>query len=231
MSNCLNKKPICHSDESYYAKDLCHKCYQKIYDAKYYKKNGRKIRVRVSKRHRYLYYTDKNYRKENLSRGKELRKDRRKFLNKLKNVRCVDCNIKYPPYVMEFDHIRGNKLFTISNYIGISIQRLKKEIKKCEIVCSNCHRIRTQNNRKKKRIKKSKQVTYIKKKKDCPCLDCNIKYPTCVMDFDHVRGKKSFQIGCRLSMSFLNIKKEIKKCDIVCSNCHRIRTWKRKLNK
>jgi hypothetical protein len=57
---------------------------------------------------------------------------------------CNDCNQKYPPYVMDFDHVDGkSKSFTISNGINLSEDRLMLEIKKCEIVCSNCHRIRT----------------------------------------------------------------------------------------
>lgn len=49
------------------------------------------------------------------------------------------------------------------------------------------------------------------------------------MDFDHVRGKKSFNIGGGKmgTPSFEAIEVEIAKCDLVCANCHRIRTEKR----
>jgi hypothetical protein len=47
---------------------------------------------------------------------------------------------------MDFDHIaeHGKKINTISRLINTgSIQKVKEEIEKCELVCANCHRIRT----------------------------------------------------------------------------------------
>jgi hypothetical protein len=58
---------------------------------------------------------------------------------------CLDCNNSYPYYVMDFDHLEGEiKLKTISQFkSGGQRKKLFEEIKKCELVCSNCHRIRT----------------------------------------------------------------------------------------
>jgi hypothetical protein len=52
------------------------------------------------------------------------------------------------------------------------------------------------------------------------------------MDFDH-RGEveKTGNIGSLVSQAYFTIerlKKEIDKCDLVCANCHRIRTYNRK---
>jgi hypothetical protein len=71
------------------------------------------------------------------------RKSRRELVAELKNVPCADCGVKYPPYVMDFDH-RGDKLFEISDAIGreVSLDRFLAEIAKCDVVCSNCHRER-----------------------------------------------------------------------------------------
>lgn len=64
------------------------------------------------------------------------------------------------------------------------------------------------------------------------CVDCGGKYPWYVLDFDHVRGKKVANIGQMLNyFSIDDILKEINKCDIVCSNCHRERTYMRRVNK
>ena len=61
-----------------------------------------------------------------------------------KSVPCADCEVSYPHYVMDFDHSRGEKLFTIATKPpGISEARLRAEIEKCDVVCANCHRIRT----------------------------------------------------------------------------------------
>jgi hypothetical protein len=58
--------------------------------------------------------------------------------------KCVDCGIK-DIRVLEFDHINGNKVNSIAQLIqdAVSINTLKQEIKKCEIRCCNCHRIKT----------------------------------------------------------------------------------------
>lgn len=63
-----------------------------------------------------------------------------------KDKPCADCGIKYPYYVMQFDH-RGDddKVYTISqfNRKGFSLKRLMAEIEKCDVVCANCHAERT----------------------------------------------------------------------------------------
>jgi hypothetical protein len=61
-----------------------------------------------------------------------------------------------------------------------------------------------------------------------PCADCGKSYPYYVMDFDH----RPSETKCReLNKSHLfGVRKaaaEIAKCDVVCANCHRIRTWQR----
>lgn len=67
------------------------------------------------------------------------------LLEYLSNKCCKDCGNK-DVRVLEFDHIEDNKEFCIGQKVGqVSIERLKKEIDKCEVVCANCHRIRTIN--------------------------------------------------------------------------------------
>jgi len=45
------------------------------------------------------------------------------------------------------------------------------------------------------------------------------------MDFDHVRGRKLFDIAQGKELSMASVRREIKKCDLVCANCHRIRSF------
>ncbi len=71
------------------------------------------------------------------------RRKLRDFIANFKNVPCKDCNLNYPPYVMDFDHLR-DKLFTISPRSQCDRKKLLDEIAKCEVVCANCHRMRTQ---------------------------------------------------------------------------------------
>ena len=68
---------------------------------------------------------------------------------------------------------------------------------------------------------------FIAQKKSVPCADCGHTFPPCVMDFDHREGTdKKFSIAEEMERaSMVRMGQEIAKCDVVCSNCHRIRTW------
>ena len=81
---------------------------------------------------------------------------------------------------------------------------------------------------------RARQAKYVARKyemmtqaKAKPCMDCGGLFPPCAMDFDHVRGNKLFTLGENHSRGISPIQEEIAKCDVVCSNCHRIRTWNR----
>ena len=69
----------------------------------------------------------------------------RAFIVEQKNVPCTDCGRRFPHYVMDFDHLE-DKQFTISQS-RTTIEKLRVEIAKCEVVCANCHRIRTHERR------------------------------------------------------------------------------------
>jgi hypothetical protein len=67
---------------------------------------------------------------------------------------------------------------------------------------------------------------YILSCKDAPCMDCGIKYHPAVMEFDH-RHNKSFHLSKPGRRSIATINEELSKCDLVCANCHRMRTVRR----
>jgi hypothetical protein len=61
--------------------------------------------------------------------------------------------------------------------------------------------------------------------KNQPCADCGGTFPLVCMDFDHRDpALKSFTIAQGLQRSHEALLAEIAKCDVVCSNCHRLRT-------
>jgi hypothetical protein len=66
-------------------------------------------------------------------------------INALKSKPCTDCGGIFPPYVMDFDHIGDDKVNNVGTMVshGHSRERVMAEIAKCELVCANCHRIRT----------------------------------------------------------------------------------------
>jgi hypothetical protein len=67
--------------------------------------------------------------------------------------------------------------------------------------------------------------------KENPCVDCGERNPV-LLDFDHLPNfSKNFDIGRAVGSSgrsWKSIYKEIEICEVVCSNCHRLRTAKRK---
>ena len=62
---------------------------------------------------------------------------------------CADCGYAAHPAAMEFDHVNGDdKCFNIGEKIGAYTREvIWAEIAKCEVVCANCHAIRTANRR------------------------------------------------------------------------------------
>jgi hypothetical protein len=81
-------------------------------------------------------------------------------------------------------------------------------------------------------IKKRIREFIVGIKRNGCCKDCGFSgkdYPE-VLDFDHIKDKKFNISGFKKYTSgFLKVKEEIDKCELVCANCHRIRTAKRKL--
>lgn len=75
------------------------------------------------------------------------RKDRKKkqeYVNKIKSQPCVDCGLTYPYYVMDLDHVDGDKINSISYLVRHGgWDKLVKEVDKCQVRCANCHRIMT----------------------------------------------------------------------------------------
>ena len=63
-------------------------------------------------------------------------------------------------------------------------------------------------------------------KSKTPCQDCGKMYHPVAMQFDHVRGLKKFNLSKPIK-TWTSVFEEISKCDIVCSNCHHVRTFTR----
>jgi hypothetical protein len=61
-----------------------------------------------------------------------------------------------------------------------------------------------------------------------PCVDCGETDPL-VLEFDHVSDDKSFEVARAMSdRAWSAILDEIAKCEVVCANCHRRRTYRRR---
>ena len=99
------------------------------------------------------------WRVENPEKHRELRRlGQRKRLNdriaRSQSIKigrgCADCGFNTHPEALDFDHLPGTqKKANVSALIRgrWSWERIQKEIDKCEVVCANCHRIRTAERR------------------------------------------------------------------------------------
>lgn len=88
----------------------------------------------------------------------------RALLAGLKNVPCADCKGQFDPCVMDFDHLdpsqKKHNIHTMSR--RSDLKGLMAEIAKCEVVCANCHRLRT-----KRRWEANLQTTTVKEASKC----------------------------------------------------------------
>jgi hypothetical protein len=103
---------------------------------KFYEANKEKIKADVKKRNAAQNIKNRAYIKEiKIASG------------------CVDCG-ESNHVVLDFDHVKGDKLKNVSGMVhqSYSIKTIQKEIDKCEIRCSNCHRIVTHNRRIEKKL-------------------------------------------------------------------------------
>ena len=87
---------------------------------------------------------EKAYRDSHPEVGRARRQRLRLALDAFKTGPCGDCGQTFPPECMDFDHREGEvKSFDIGKSPGRAPEVLRAEIAKCDLVCANCHRIRT----------------------------------------------------------------------------------------
>ncbi len=160
-----------------------------------------------------------------------------KAIQEIKAGPCADCSRKFHYSQMDFDHVRGEKkkIVGFMTRNGYSLQTVLAEIDKCDLVCANCHRDRTQR---RQASKPSGAGKYLQAAKDFvnslkdgkPCADCADPHPYWRLDFDHRDKAQKTMCVSRIKngkYSKDRILAEVAKCDLVCVNCHRLRTWQR----
>jgi hypothetical protein len=170
---------------------------------------------------------------------------------------CVDCGYNANPVAMEFDHVESGKFRTLAVMVCFSNERIDAEVAKCVVRCANCHRRRTRQQaiqgelpNRTPRVETGKNGTAKERRRRHfrnfarrydqrgreylasvklanGCMDCGFREFPEALDFDHVRGEKLFNVSQAIRRPLSILDAEIAKCDIVCANCHAIRTFER----
>lgn len=72
------------------------------------------------------------------NRNRDKRKKLRDLINSFK-TECSKCGYNECKQALQFHHINGDKKFNISEARGRTEQRVLEEIRKCILICANCH--------------------------------------------------------------------------------------------
>lgn len=108
------------------------------------RKDGRQNRCRACTKSYYRANATRHKAKV-YTRNKRVRQENRaRIWAYLEQHPCVDCG-ETDPVVLEFDHVRGVKKFSLANggSGGGAWGPIAAEIAKCEVRCANCHRRKT----------------------------------------------------------------------------------------
>jgi len=147
------------------------------------------------------------------------------WAKKIRAIKVLGCKCEIcccdDIFVMEFHHKYG-KDHNVSNLLTHTNSQIDKEISKCILLCRNCHaELHHPNSSKAKEL-------LLKLKGIDKCMECGYRGKSFAsLDFHHRNPKnKLFAFRNAYVSSYtsnsrlLVIKKEMKKCDIICKNCH-----------
>ncbi len=171
---------------------------------------------------------------------------------------CTDCGFRDHFAALDFDHGAGEKAGEIWQMRRqCSKEKLLAEIARCEVVCGRCHRLRTLNSRpplldgtepepegetkegrklrlqrcwrRRRRAEWNELTAGIKLARGC--CECGWCEHAEALEFDHVRGSKLHAVSVLANRTWAKerLLEEMAKCDVVCVNCHRIRTYERRI--
>jgi hypothetical protein len=179
-----------------------------------------------------------NHKEIKLSRGQ---------INKLKCIelmggKCSLCGEKNPIKLTFHHKNKEDKEHEMNLLLQRKFSSIIEEIKKCILLCSNCHReIHSQDIKPKSIIgktffDKSVKQSFLEYKKTTSCERCGYNKNVDALDFHHVStDDKKFRLSrMHTNHKSINnelnkrIKKELDKCIVLCSNCHLIEHTKYK---
>ena len=116
---------------------------------------------------------------------------------------------------------------------GLTYDEISRELKCSKSTISHHLNSNTKVNVSKKKRRIEEPADFLTEiqihKEKFGCVDCNIMYPHYVLEFDHRPEFKKISNVYRVFKKYGADKawQEVAKCDVVCSNCHKTRTWER----
>ena len=182
------------------------------------------------------------HREQSYEARRRRREAAREFIYEhLRSHPCSDCEEK-DPLLLEFDHVGAKRAHvSVLTADGFSIDHIKTEIARCEVVCVNCHRIRTALRGNSWRLDpmrieldtsltpgERRNMGYVRDLliTSC-CVDCG-ETRLAVLEFDHIGAKRANVVDlARRGCGMQALLAEISRCEVRCANCHRRRTLQR----
>jgi predicted transcriptional regulator len=116
---------------------------------------------------------------------------------------------------------------------GLTYDEISRELKCSKTTISHHLNSNTKVNVAKKKKRMEEPADFLTElqiyKEKFGCADCGIMYSHYVLEFDHRPEFKKISNVYRVFKKYGTDKawQEVAKCDVVCSNCHKIRTWER----
>lgn len=170
---------------------------------------------------------------------KNIQSTHQRYAQKIKAIlflggKCIECNNYFNDIsVYDFHHL-FQKDFSISALItkNKKFESFIDELDKCQLLCANCH---CENHDKDELIlseNKSYNSNYVSNKRleiklksieylGGKCIECNYDKSIRALNPHHLFDK-SFAIGGNGTIrKWENIQKELDKCELLCTNCHR----------
>jgi predicted XRE-type DNA-binding protein len=129
-------------------------------------------------------------------------------------------------FKLEFHHLESEeKEYNISHIRNYRWSIIESEIKKCKLLCRNCHNEEHNTNKNKRRYINKK--TFLEYKKIFECEKCGYNKYNGSLDFHHIDPKIKDLTLSQVSLKYNNIlelseniENELNKCIVLCKNCH-----------
>ena len=85
-------------------------------------------------------YASRDCKECNRLKTKRKQRERKKYLVTMLGGQCIICGYNKSAGAMHFDHLDpATKSFSISSRMGAPLDVLVAEVKKCRLLCANCH--------------------------------------------------------------------------------------------